>query len=111
MPVLRVLFIAPEAAFNFVFWAMQSKEDNTFGMAEMCKRGCGTLEYDGLYSHSPLSEIVPGGFSLSAEELEAQAAVFLNRHQEYMHEHFNKTNARDPVKFLARKKGDTAHIP
>lgn len=103
VPVLRVLFIALEAAFSFVFWAMQSKKDNAFGMVEMCRWGRDTLEYDGLCSHSPLIEIVPGDFSLSAEELEAQAAVFLKRHQEYMHEHYTKTKAKDPVEFLARK--------
>jgi hypothetical protein len=36
-PVLRVLFIALEATFSFVFWAMQSTKDNAFGMGKMCK--------------------------------------------------------------------------
>jgi hypothetical protein len=103
-PVLRVLFIALEATFSFVFWAMQSTKDNAFGMGKMCKWSRDTLEYDGLCSHSASREAVAGDFDLSTEELEAKAAEILKRFKEYQHNHYIETKAKDPVNFLARKR-------
>lgn len=41
------------------------------GMVHICQWARDTLEYDGLCSHNPLSELPAGDHSLSAEELEA----------------------------------------
>ena len=73
-PLLRVLFIALEATFACVFWAMYSR---TSYMSQLCLWDLSKLEYDGLCSHIPFHEAVAGDFSLSPEELEVQAAQIL----------------------------------
>ena len=51
VPVLRALFVALEAIFAFVFWAIKAKREYGHGLAHICPWDRGTLEYDGLCSH------------------------------------------------------------
>jgi len=68
-PTIRVLFITLEAAFSFV-----SLLHNDYSPAYLCLWDCNTLEYDGCCSHCCLNETITGDFTLSAQQLEAQAA-------------------------------------
>ncbi|GKT42172.1 uncharacterized protein ColSpa_02353 [Colletotrichum spaethianum] len=62
VPVFRLLFIALEATFTYIFWALKARHG-----------GYGDFGYDGLCSHAALNEGVPGQFDLSPEELETLA--------------------------------------
>jgi hypothetical protein len=72
-PMLRLLFLALEAAFSYMLWAMRTVTTKDYGMAHICLWDRDTLEYDGLCSHCCLNEGIPGDFELSAEELEVLA--------------------------------------
>jgi hypothetical protein len=95
-PSLRVLFVALEATFAYIFWAMRTITRD-YGIPHMCPWTRATLEYDGLCSHSALIETVPGDHNLTAEALEAQAAEikerFPEKRKEYSKRHRDKTIA------------------
>ena len=80
LPLLRHLFLALEAAFTFVLWAIYVKTGYGHGMTSMC-RWAQSLHYDGLCSHNPLSEAPHGDCSLSAEQLESMAAGRAQKHR------------------------------
>jgi hypothetical protein len=71
-PKLRLLFLALEATFAYVFWAMRTVTKD-YGMAHICLWDRDTLEYDGCCSHCSLNEGIRADFELSTEQLEAQA--------------------------------------
>ena len=72
-PGIRLLFLALEATFTYIFWAMRTVNKD-YGMSHICLWDSHTLEWDSLCSHCCLIEgIREGDFELSAEELEAQA--------------------------------------
>jgi hypothetical protein len=71
-PKLRLLFLALEAAFSYIFWAMKTVTKD-YGMAHICLWDREVLDYDGLCSHCCLYEGIRGDFELSAEQLEASA--------------------------------------
>ena len=71
-PQTRLLVLALEATFAYMFWAMKSRT-RYYGMAHMCLWDRNALEYDGCCSHCSLNEGVLGDFQLSAEDLEAVA--------------------------------------
>ena len=73
VPRSRVLFIAMEATFTFLFWAVKSRKPDHF-MLPCCPWPLASFSYGGLCSHSPLQDSVQGRFDLSAEQLEAIAA-------------------------------------
>lgn len=77
----RLLFVAIEAAFAYVFWAMKATKGD-YGMSWVCPWGRENLEYDGLCSHPCLTEPVTGDFNLSPEDLEAQATELKRRRSE-----------------------------
>lgn len=72
VPVNRLLFVALEAAFTYMFWATRSRVID-YGMGHICLWDRHTLEYDGLCSHCCLNEAILGDFDLTAEQLEDQA--------------------------------------
>lgn len=72
LPVTRLLFVALEAAFAYMFWTMRERTRN-HDMSHICLWDRTTLEYDGLCSHCSLNEGILGDFDLSPEQLEAQA--------------------------------------
>lgn len=71
-PIKRLLFVALEAVFAYIFWAMRPHNAD-FGMGHISPWDRSAVEYDGLCSHCSLNEGIVGDFDLSAEELEAQA--------------------------------------
>lgn len=72
VPMCRLLLIALEATFSYVFWSMRARLGN-YGMTHLCPWDISTLEYDGLCSHCALDEGFRGDYDLSPEQLEAQA--------------------------------------
>ena len=79
VPMTRLFFVALEATFTFVFWALKSKTAYGYGFADMCPWDRDTLEHDGLGSHNPLSEAPAGDLALSAEQLETMAAEYAEK--------------------------------
>lgn len=79
VPLTRLLFIALEATFAYLFWAMKPHREH-YGMAHICPWD--RLDYDGICSHCSLKEKVVGDFNLTAEELEAHAAERAQRRRE-----------------------------
>ncbi|TVY78123.1 eIF-2-alpha kinase activator gcn1, partial [Lachnellula suecica] len=73
VPIIRVLFLALEATFAYMLWAMRTVSRD-FGMSHMCLWDRTTLEYEGLCSHCCLIEKIIGDFELSSEQLEAADA-------------------------------------
>ena len=59
MFVVRVLFLAIEAAFSTVLWAMQSRTKD-YGLPPLCPWFLDGVEYDGCCSHSALTEGISG---------------------------------------------------
>lgn len=75
VPINRLLFVALEATFAYMVWAMKP-DTGDYGMPHplhTCLWDRTTFEYDGCCSHCCLSEAVLGEFDVPAEELEAQA--------------------------------------
>ena len=71
VPILWVLFTALETTFTFIFRALFSKKDFGYGIVDICLWARDSLEYNSLYSYSPLMELPTGDHILSVEELEA----------------------------------------
>jgi hypothetical protein len=101
-PQIRTLFIALEATFTFVFCALCSKKD--YKMGHMRRWPVESLEYDGLCSHNPLSEKVPGDHDLTAEELEAQVVELEQRQKDLKHESYVKNKSADPAAWNVQRK-------
>lgn len=72
VPVYRLLFIALEAAFSYMFWTMKARKSD-YGMGYICLWDRHTLEYDRCCTHCDLNEGIRGHFDLTAEQLEARA--------------------------------------
>ncbi|KAK5199734.1 Carbamoyl-phosphate synthase [Exophiala xenobiotica] len=73
VPIYRLLFVALEATFAYMFWAMHATKGD-YGMSHICLWDRKTLPWDGLCSHPALGEGIRGQFDLSPEELIAYAA-------------------------------------
>lgn len=72
VPVNRLLFVALEAAFAYMFWAMKGVKGD-YGMGHICLWDRNMREYDGCCTHCSLNEGIRGEFDLTAEQLEALA--------------------------------------
>ncbi|TVY44360.1 Carbamoyl-phosphate synthase arginine-specific large chain [Lachnellula subtilissima] len=72
VPVNRLLFVALEATFAYMFWAMKAVKGD-YGMGHICLWARNMREYDGCCSHCCLNEGIHGDFDLTAEQLESQA--------------------------------------
>ena len=72
VPITRLLFIALEGMFSYLFWTMRALK-GTYGMSHICPWDRFMLEYDGLCTHCALYETPRGDFDLTPEQLEAQA--------------------------------------
>jgi hypothetical protein len=129
-PMLRLLFLALEATFSYVFWAMKTVTKG-YGMAHICLRDREILDYDGLCSHCCLYEGIRGDFDLSAEQLEASAIQkketraekqtvhnsnyhhkqMETNHDEYLEEMAERVRnhrAQNPEKFRAQERANNA---
>jgi hypothetical protein len=58
----RLMFVALEATFTYIFWAMRTISKD-YGMAHICLWDRNTLEDDGLCSHSPCTSTISSGTS------------------------------------------------
>lgn len=73
------LFLALEATFSIILWAMKSRTKD-YGMPHLCPWSLDDMEYDGLCSHSSLAECIRGGrreqrtATLTPEEIAAEEA-------------------------------------
>lgn len=74
VPIYRLLFVAMEATFSYVFWAVRTVTAADWGMGHICSWDRTTLAYDGLVRHCAPNEAIRGDFHLSEEEREALAA-------------------------------------
>ncbi|KAK5126385.1 hypothetical protein LTR85_010621 [Meristemomyces frigidus] len=104
-PKTRALFLAMEATFTFVFWAMRIPKDTTpasYSMKHMCPWEITARDYDGLCSHSALMEAVAGDHGLTAEELEARALELKEIAREYHQVYYRTTKDADPDAFNAK---------
>ena len=69
-PINRLLCYALEATFAYLLWAMRCALDKDWGMGHMCLWDRASLEWDGLCSHSALTDPVRGDFGFTPEEVE-----------------------------------------
>lgn len=82
----RVLFLALETTFSFVFWSMKSRKSD-YCMSHAFFWSLDDVQYDGLCSHSPLTEGVDDTMAnLSAEQLEACEKMRRDRHNKRQRE-------------------------
>ncbi|SMQ51088.1 unnamed protein product [Zymoseptoria tritici ST99CH_3D7] len=81
VPVFRLLFKAMEAMLTYAFWAVESR-DTSHTMRSLCSWPLDSFTYDGLGTHSPMSEQVPGNFDLTDEQLEELAQRTLKTNNE-----------------------------
>ena len=102
LPVLRVLFVALEAVFTFVFWALSAKTDYGYGMVHICPWARDTLKYDGLCSHSALTKRPASNLSLSPAELEAQALESAQQLSKNVRRCREKAKSKDPAEYKAK---------
>ncbi|KAF4453383.1 carbamoyl-phosphate synthase arginine-specific large chain [Fusarium austroafricanum] len=103
VPLNRLFFLALEATFAFMFWAMGPQKEY-HGMDNVCLWDRASLEYDGICTHCSLAERVTGDFDLTAEELEAQDAERKKRYRE-LH-NTNNTNTNWHFKQMAENYDD-----
>jgi hypothetical protein len=69
---VRALFLAIEATFSIVLWAMVSRT-NDYGMPPLCPWSLETMEYDGCCSHSALVEhIINEAENLTPQQIAAK---------------------------------------
>lgn len=66
IPISRLLILALESAFAFMFWAMQTVNTD-YAMSHICLWDRETLLWDSLCSHSSLKEGARGDFELTDE--------------------------------------------
>jgi hypothetical protein len=79
---VRALFLAIEATFSIVLWAMVSHTAD-YGMPHLCPWNIETLDYDGCCSHSALTEGVRDDFeSATAEQIAAKELEIEQRQKE-----------------------------
>jgi len=103
VPMFRLLFIAIEATFTFLFWSMRSK-DKDYGMGVCCPWSQESFSYSGLCSHNPLTKGVEGNFKLSSEQYEAIAAAIKEKNRKYRAKYYQVQKARDPEKARERER-------
>jgi hypothetical protein len=72
IPLFRLLFLALESTFTYLFWAVDGVQFGR-GLTHVCPWDIHTLPYDGLCSHSALREGLRGDLDLTAEQHEASA--------------------------------------
>jgi len=101
---IRLLFLALEAAFAYIFWAMRTvNKANDYGMGHICSWDRSTLEYDGLCSHCCLNEGVVSDYELSKRELEELDLKRKADMAEYDAEYRAMRMANDPEQYVGMK--------
>lgn len=102
VPQTRLIYLALEAMLSFTMGAMYSTKEYRSGM---CSWAPGSLEHDGLCSHSAFSEGVWGGLESTPEELIAQAALRKENDTQSKSESYVKAKENDAGSLRARWRG------
>jgi hypothetical protein len=100
VPRFGILFLAIEAAFSFLFWAMQSRIAD-HSMISCCPWPLSSFTYAGLCSHSPLLE-GRRNVDLSVEQLAAMAAQVKEKKRIHNAHQHQSLKTRDPQRHKAR---------
>lgn len=109
VPRFRLLFVAMEAAFSFLFWTMQS-ENKDYGMSSCCPWPRDSFSYGGLCSHNSLLEMVAGNFDLSGEQLDIIAAEIKEKNRVYQANYHQLELALNPEGLKDRqRKADVSY--
>lgn len=74
VPIRRLVFLALEAVFNYLFWCLQPNTHDD-GMRYLCSWTPSEFGYDGICTHSSLVDHPAGDYNLTEEQLEAQAEL------------------------------------
>ena len=97
---IRLLFLALEAAFTYIFWAIRTvNSENDYYMGHICLWDRATLEYDGLCTHCCLGEAIFGNYELSERELEEHHDDKKRKIREVKTKDMRKRRALNPQKF------------
>ncbi|KAK3080238.1 hypothetical protein LTS18_002775 [Coniosporium uncinatum] len=102
IPAFRALFLVLETAFTFSLWTMRSKSSYGFDVSDTRPWTLDALQYDGLCTHSPLSEGPLGDFDLTTQELEEMAIQHMEHRAEYIREWRRKAKAADPASYKVK---------
>ena len=79
---LRALFLAIEATFSVVFWALYSRTKD-YGMPKACPWPLDAFEYDGCCSHVAFWEKIHGEIiGASLEQIAAKEVVMMENHRQ-----------------------------
>lgn len=102
--VLRCLFLAIEATFAVVFWAMKSRTKD-YGLPHLCPWDTyDNIPYDGCCSHSALTESPRGQtHGLTPEEIDALEAALLAKQAAAKKARYDGAKVSDPVAFKATR--------
>jgi len=102
VPITRLVFVALEATFTHVFWALRGQTDLGYSMTGMFAWARDSLEYDGCCSHNSLSETFAGDLGMSAEDLEAKMLEQTRKKLAYIKQwRQNKTNGPNGAAYKA----------
>ncbi|KAK6002815.1 hypothetical protein QM012_001565 [Aureobasidium pullulans] len=101
---LRCLFLAMEATFAVVFWAMKSRTKD-YGLPHLCPWDTyENIPYDGCCSHSALTESPRGQTDgLTPEQIDELEAALLAKQAAAMKARYDGAKASDPVAFKATR--------
>ena len=72
VPARRLLFVALECTFAYIFWALKA-QGGDYGMGHICTWNYRAMPYDGLCSHQCLTEGIHGEFDMTPDQLDAKA--------------------------------------
>jgi len=111
VPVIRVLFVALEAVFTFVFWMVNTKKTYSAAIWRICPWSQDTLEWDGLCSHSSLVELprqnIPGLTPAAKQSIDKETVTrslewvtaYRVRQNRYKRESRARAKAADPIAY------------
>lgn len=102
VPIIRHVFVALEAALTCIFSAFKNPEkDYGFTGLFPWPRSDYDFDYQGLCSHSPFLEDVPGDLDLSPEQLEKIAAAVKEKNRQYQIEYQKNLRANPTPQYKA----------
>lgn len=101
VPMLRLTFVAMEAAVSYLFWAHKTLTKDA-ACVVLCPWERASLEWHGLCSHNPLTEGVSGNFNLTKEQLEEMAAIIKEKSIAYRKAHKRAQRERSPERIHER---------
>ncbi|KAM0504178.1 hypothetical protein ACHAP8_002583 [Fusarium lateritium] len=107
-PRLRVLLHLLEAAFHAIFWCLRPR-DAPYGIEHLAPWSPDSYPWDGLCSHTPMSEgaqVRKGDLGLTAEQLEAMAAMVKAKDRAYQANYGKALRANPTPEYIARTRAN-----